>query len=295
MEKIKLQNITIDKIQWPAFPENETEVFVMRLDKIHPVISGNKWFKLRFYLEEAKQQNKKTIVTFGGAYSNHIVATAAACAWNGLKSIGIIRGEKTEILSPTLMQAQQWGMQFHFLNRTSYKEKHVPYHLQNNTCYVINEGGFGEKGMEGAATILDQCNRSGFSHYCCAVGTGTMLAGMAMASLPDQQVTGISVMKNNFELEDHTRSLLNGSQDFRLIHDYHFGGYAKYTPELIRFMNAFYLQTQIPSDFVYTGKLFFAVTDLVLKKYFPAGSKILVIHSGGLQGNASLRKGTLIF
>ena len=294
MEKINFDNITVDKISFAASIEKQIEVSILRIDKLHPVISGNKWFKLRFYLEEAKQLQKKTIVTFGGAYSNHIIATAAACKLNNLKSIGIIRGE-SNYLSPTLLQAKEYGMQLIFISRENYKEKKTSVELITDENHFINEGGYGEKGMKGAVTILDYCEKKNFTHICCAVGTGTMLAGLVKASLPGQSVIGISVMKNNFELEENVTSLLPEKNNFRILHDYHFGGYAKHQPRLIEFINEFYRQTHIPSDFVYTGKLFYAVNDLIEKKFFPAGSKVLVIHSGGLQGNASLGKRTLIF
>jgi 1-aminocyclopropane-1-carboxylate deaminase len=295
MQDLVFNNITVDKVLMPLFADKDVEVSVMRLDKIHPVISGNKWFKLWFYLEEAKQQKKKTIVTFGGAYSNHIVATAAACNLNGFKSVGIIRGEKAANLSFSLLQAEEMGMKFFFITREDYKKKRIPEQLQSIGYYLINEGGFGSKGVEGAVTILDHCKKNNFTHYCCAVGTGTMMAGLIRAALPGQKVIGISVMKNNFELEENVRSLLNEEINFQIIHEYPFGGYAKYKPALFDFMNDFFRQTKIPSDFVYTGKLFYAVNDLIGKNFFPAGSKLLVIHSGGLQGNASLNKAMLIF
>ncbi len=296
MPGITISNITPDKISLPVFIEKNVEVSVLRLDKIHPVISGNKWFKLRYYLEEAKQQKKNTIISFGGAWSNHIIATAAACQINGLNSIGIIRGEKMEKLSPTLTQAKRLGMQLIFINREDYREKKIPVVLNKDEYYFINEGGYGPKGAAGAATILDYCKKEDYSHICCAAGTGTMMAGLINSSLPFQEVTGISALKNNFELKENIRGLLiDREKTFRIIHDYHFGGYAKYKPELIEFMNEFYRETTIPSDFVYTGKLFYAVTDLIKNNFFPVRSRLLLIHSGGLQGNASLSAGTLIF
>jgi 1-aminocyclopropane-1-carboxylate deaminase len=296
MPDITISNITPDKIPLPLFIEKNVEVSVLRLDKIHPVISGNKWFKLRYYLEEAKQQKKNTIISFGGAWSNHIAATAATCHINGLNSIGIIRGEKMEKLSPTLSQAKRLGMQLIFINREDYGKKKIPSELNNDEYYFINEGGYGSKGAAGAATILDYCKKADYSHICCAVGTGTMMAGLINSSLAFQEVTGISVLKNNFELEENIKCLLNDREKiFRIIHDYHFGGYAKYKPRLIEFMNQFYRETMIPSDFVYTGKLFYAITDLIKNNFFPARSRLLLIHSGGLQGNASLDPGTLIF
>ncbi len=295
MQEISFQNITTDFITDPLFIEKNIEVAVLRLDKIHPVISGNKWFKLQFYIEEAIRLQKKTIVTFGGAWSNHIIATAAACKQNNFTSIGIIRGEQPAELSATLRFAKEFGMELFFLDRNDYKEKRIPEALKKEDHYFINEGGYGEKGAKGAEIILNYCDKNNFTHFCCAVGTGTMMAGLIRASLKDQQVIGISVMKNNFELEEKMKALLHNEQNFQLHHEYHFGGYAKYNEELIRFMNEFYIQNHIPTDFVYTGKLFFAIHDLVAKNSFPPGSKILIIHSGGLQGNTSLPKGTLIF
>jgi 1-aminocyclopropane-1-carboxylate deaminase/D-cysteine desulfhydrase-like pyridoxal-dependent ACC family enzyme len=296
MPDLDFSNITTDKISLNLFTERNVEVSVLRLDKVHPVISGNKWFKLQFYLEEVKQQKKKNIVTFGGAWSNHIVATAAACKIYGFNSVGIIRGEEADNLSPTLVQAKESGMQLIFISREDYSRKKIPLALNSSEYYFISEGGYGIKGAEGAATILDYCKKENYTHICCATGTGTMMAGLIKGAIPYQEVIGISVLKNNFEPEKNIKCLLNNKEKiFRVIHDYHFGGYAKHKPELIDFMNQFYRQTTIPSDFVYTGKLFYAVTDLIKTNFFAAGSKLLLIHSGGLQGNASLSERTLIF
>ncbi len=291
--QLSFNDITEDPIY--LFNEKNISAIALRLDKIHPVISGNKWFKLQYYLKEAKEKEKKRIVTFGGAFSNHIAATAAACKMNGLSSAGIIRGEEPSKLSDTLVQAKKYGMQLYFISRDDYKEKRIPAELQGDENYFINEGGYGEKGVEGAADILNYCKKD-FTHICCAVGTGTMMAGLIKALSPGQNVIGISVLKNNPELEKQVRSLTgNEAKQWQMIHHYHFGGYAKHTPELIRFMNEFYSETKIPSDFVYTAKLFYAVSDLVKNNFFPPQSKLLLVHSGGLQGNISLGKGTLIY
>jgi 1-aminocyclopropane-1-carboxylate deaminase len=296
MQQVYFDKITTDKLSGELFNDHAIEVSVLRLDKIHPIISGNKWFKLKYYLEDAISQNKKNIITFGGAWSNHIIATAAACQLCGLNATGIIRGEEAPELSPTLKQAKELGMQLIFLSREDYKAKHIPEKFLTDEYYLIPEGGYGRKGAEGAAGIFEYCDQETYTHIACAAGAGTMLAGLIMGSLPRQKIIGISVLKNNNELEEKVRSLLNNdSANFQILHDYHFGGYAKHTDELLNFMNAFYEQTKIPSDFVYTGKLFFAITDLSKKKFFPQGSKLLLIHSGGIQGNASLDKGRLMF
>ena len=295
MQTIDLEKITTDNLSLPAYREKDVEVDVLRIDKIHPVVSGNKWFKLRYYLEEAKQQQKSTILTFGGAWSNHIVATAAACRLNNISSIGVIRGEEPVTPSATLLEALQLEMRLVFLSREAYKSKQLPASLRNrDDCYIIGEGGYGITGAKGAATIFDHALKNKYTHICCAAGTGTMTAGLLLHPY-QADVISVSVLKNNFQLEDDIRHLVNIKKKPVIIHDYHFGGYAKHTPALLSFMNEFYKQATIPSDFVYTGKLFFAINDLVSNNYFKQGSKLLVIHSGGLQGNRSLSKGTLIF
>jgi 1-aminocyclopropane-1-carboxylate deaminase len=276
-----------------------TTIDVLRLDEIHPVVSGNKWFKLKNYLFEAIANNKKTILTFGGTYSNHIVATAAASQYYKLKSIGIIRGERPKILSHTLQQALSYDMELYFISRNDYKEKVIPGEvlstLDPDTVYIVNEGGYGKMGMLGAMEILEELNSNDYTHIIAAVGTGTMLSGIISAAHPDQKIIGIPVLKDD-SLELKIKALLPMErQRFQLIFDYHFGGYAKTSPDLIQFMNNWYKQSGMPTDFVYTGKLFFAANDLLEKDFFPKGSKILIIHSGGLQGNLSLPQGTLIF
>jgi 1-aminocyclopropane-1-carboxylate deaminase len=291
--RLAFDKITVDTISLAK--HNEITADVLRLDKIDPVISGNKWFKLRYYLDEARSQQKKGIVTFGGAWSNHIVATAAACQLNGIHSVGIIRGEEPRKLSPTLLRAKEMGMQLIFLSRPDYQAKEIPAAMQPEEYYIINEGGYGIMGARGASTILEHC-RNNYTHYCCAVGTGTMMAGIINQSQSEQKTIGISVLKNNTGLAEMIQALVvNKTDNWQLIHDYSFGGYAKHQPALLRFMNEFYEQTGVPSDFVYTGKLFYAINDLVEKNYFPPGSRLLLIHSGGLQGNESLETGSLIF
>lgn len=296
MQNINFNNITIDKIHDEVFDKKNIAVSVLRLDKIHPLISGNKWFKLRYYLKKAKALNKKNILTFGGAWSNHIIATAAVCKTNGFSSTGIIRGEEPAEFSPALMMAKEMGMYLVFISREDFRNKIIPEQYINEEYFIINEGGYGFKGAEGAATIADFFKKENYTHICCAAGTGTMTAGLVLACGTQNKIVAISVLKNNFEIKKQVCSLLSDKKpNLEIIHDYHFGGYAKHKPELFQFMNMFYNKTSIPSDFVYTGKLFYGINDLILKNYFPSGSNILMIHSGGLQGNASLKKGTLIF
>jgi 1-aminocyclopropane-1-carboxylate deaminase len=300
MQALLFESITVDEIDLSLLKEKNVRLAVLRLDKIHPVISGNKWFKLTDYLQKARDQDKDQLVTFGGPYSNYVVATAAAGNLLGYKTSGIIRGECPETLSHTLLQAMNYGMELFFLSREDFRRKTLPLELESksNNIFLINEGGYGEEGARGAANILSYCKKENYSHIACAVGTSTTMAGLVKASMPHQKIIGISVMKNNVDLQKHLCNLLSAEEqqkEFQISHNYHFGGYAKYTQELINFINEFYMNTCIPSDFVYTGKLFYGIIDLIKNDSFPGGSTILLIHGGGLQGNLSLPKGTLIF
>lgn len=287
-------------IQKEVYQYKNVEVAVLRLDEIHPVISGNKWFKLNRYLKDAAEQHKKAVLTFGGAWSNHIIATAAMCSLNKIQSIGIIRGEKPDVLSPTLSDTVQHGMQLFFVSRDAYKKKIIPFEVyglfKKDDIYEISEGGYGTLGMQGSMDILKSLNINKYTHILAAVGTGTMLSGLINAAAPHQQVVGISVLKNNFSVEDAVHNLLFDSKtNFQILHDFHFGGYAKHTPALLRFMNVYFTETGIPTDFVYTAKIFYAANHLILNDFFKEGSSLLLIHSGGLQGNRSLPAGTLRF
>lgn len=293
----KLQNIKVQPL--PHFSFGDTQTDILRLDLLHPVVSGNKWFKLKYYLAEALAGNYHTLASFGGAYSNHIVATAFAAREAGLASIGYIRGEESTPLSPTLRNAMEYGMKLEYVSRESFRNTETIMAATNdNGVYWVREGGFGALGAKGAADILSVTDTSAYSHIICAVGTGTMLAGLVQAALPHQQLIGISVLKNHFGLEQEVRSLLPQKEEratFTIEQDFHFGGYAKHPQDLIRFMQELWAQEKLPTDIVYTSKLLFAVKQLLSLHYFPAGSRLLLIHSGGLQGNASLPAGTLPF
>lgn len=289
----------VQPIQKKLYQQRQLQVFVLRLDKLHPVVSGNKWFKLDQFLQAAARENKKTIITFGGPYSNHLVATAAACAELGFNSIGIMRGERPATLSHTLADAQACGMHLHFISRDAYRQKQVPASviegLLPGTWSIVPEGGYGREGAEGAAGIM-QLVPPGIDHIVVAVGTGTTLAGLSLAAGATQQLLGISVLKNQQSIDAEVKALLPPAiRNFSILHDFHFGGYAKKNAQLIQFMNQWYRDTGIASDFVYTGKMFYAAESLAGAGYFPRGSSILLVHTGGLQGNRSLPKGTLIF
>jgi len=293
MTGTNLQNITIDPILLPG--NTNGKFHVLRLDKIHDLISGNKWFKLKFYLEDARMKGRKGILTFGGAYSNHLLASAAACNMNGFEAIGVVRGERPARLSSTLKEAERLGMQLHFSSREDYAEKKIPSSIETKDLLVVEEGGYGETGANGASEIVTHISQH-YTHICCAVGTGTMMAGLINALPSTSAVVGISVMKNNHSLENAVSALLK-KQDvsWQINHEFHFGGYAKHPAELISFMNELYQQSNIPSDIVYTSKLFYGINELARCNTFAETDKILIVHSGGLQGNNSLQKGTLIY
>ena len=292
-----------EEIQLNGSAEMQVGIDVLRLDRIHPVISGNKWFKLKYYLQEALSKDQHTLLTFGGAYSNHVLALACAANHLGLSSIGVIRGEENENASPTLDAAKAYGMKLHFITRANYKTKDTdaiirPLRDLFGDFYLVPEGGAGEQGIKGSETMLQLVKLTNYTHIVAAIGTGTMYTGIVNAALPRQEVMGIPVLKGiTATLEKITAQLSNPEMaaNCRFFTSFHFGGYAKKNAMLLDFMNRLYSETGIPTDFVYTGKVFFAVNQLLKEKHFKGGSKVLVIHSGGLQGNRSLAAGTLLF
>jgi 1-aminocyclopropane-1-carboxylate deaminase/D-cysteine desulfhydrase-like pyridoxal-dependent ACC family enzyme len=290
--ELNFNDVSIEHMNDVQLTTAEIKLDVLRLDKIHPVVSGNKWFKLKYYVQQAIENDCTSIATFGGAFSNHILATAYCCNKQNLSCIGYIRGEGPAHYSQTLLDAKALNMQLIFLSREDYANDKSAIDF-SSSIYFIPEGGYGETGAKGAKEILEFVpHLSDYNYIICACGTGTMLAGIANAGFSHQQYIGVSVMKNNFSLQNEVLSLANDEAKSRIkiLHYYHFGGYAKYTQALIDFINKIYQRHQLPLDFVYTAKALFAIYDLAEKKYFNAGSKILFIHSGGLQGNRSLGK-----
>ncbi len=282
------------------FAENNITASALRLDLIHPEVSGNKWFKLKYHLAEALSQNKTGMVSFGGAYSNHLVAMAFVCHANGFKATAIIRGDDVQMSNPSIRQMRAYGMELVFVRRDAYrdKDKLISAYLSGHPdYYYVPEGGQSTLGIRGASEIM-QPEYSKYTHVICAVGTGTTIAGLINHSLPHQCVTGICSLKVSDKNENALLGFLDDNtshNNYSIRFDYHFGGYAKKNDELIRFMNELYGNEHIPTDFVYTGKLFYAVYDLVRKDYFTHGSNLLIVHSGGLQGNRSLPGGLLDF
>ncbi len=292
-EKMNTSNITLDKLS-PSWLPLQPEAAILRLDKLDQEISGNKWFKLKYNLEAARKEGKQHILTFGGAFSNHIAATAAACREAGLRCTGIIRGEKPAVLSHTLQTALNNGMQLEFVSREAYRHSRTSFEDRPDT-YLIPEGGHNAAGARGCEEILSLFPTRHFTHILCAVGTGTTLAGLINSATAAQTVIGIPVLKGAGYLEAEVKALLRPghTSHWQLLHDFHGGGYAKVKPGLIDFINTFFAETGIPTDIIYTGKLLCAFRELVHQRYFADDSKVLLIHTGGLQGNLSLPPGVL--
>lgn len=290
-----LQQITTknQQIGLPILKEKGVELFVKREDEIHPFVSGNKFRKLKYNILEAQKQQQKTLLTFGGAFSNHILATAVAAKLSGFTSIGIIRGEelakntnKTFSQNTTLQKAKENGMEFHFVSRAIYRNKYETQFIDElkekfGDFYLIPEGGTNDLAIRGCEEMLTPVDDK-FDYICSAVGTGGTIAGLINASKQHQKVIGFPALKGDFlnnEIQKYT-----SKTNWELHRHYHFGGYAKYTPELIRFINNFFSETTILLDPIYTGKLIFGILDLVKKNAFRTGTKIVAIHTGGVQG-----------
>lgn len=260
-----------------------------REDLIHPFVSGNKFRKLKYNLLQAKAESQTTLLTFGGAYSNHIAAVAYAGRENGFQTIGIIRGDELadKIASnPTLKFAQECGMQFEFVSREDYRLKTEAAFLEQlklkfESFYLIPEGGTNALAIKGCEEILTQEDGI-FDYVACAIGTGGTISGIINSALPHQKILGFPALKGDF-LQDEIRNFVQ-NENWELITDYHFGGYGKVNTVLVDFINRFLEKTKIPLDPVYTGKMVFGIVDLIEKNYFPENATILLIHTGGLQG-----------
>lgn len=268
---------------------NDVTLTIKREDKIHPHISGNKYRKLKYNLISAREQLHDTLLTFGGAFSNHIAATASAGAEHGFKTIGIIRGE--ELIdkisgNPTLVFAQKCGMHFKFVSRELYRKKVTPQFLDDlknefGNFYMLPEGGTNHLAIKGCEEILTEADKE-YGYVCVSVGTGGTISGLINSSGTDQKILGFPSLKGDF-LRNEIKKMTNKT-NWELITDYHFGGYGKINRDLIAFINQFKQETKVPLDPVYTGKMLFGIVDLIVKGFFRNGSKILVIHTGGLQG-----------
>jgi len=285
----------LQKVNDSLLEEYGVELYVKRDDLIHHAISGNKWRKLKYNLLEAKNQQKDTLLSFGGAFSNHIYALAAAGAEFGFKTIGVIRGKDASPENPTLKFAQEQGMLLHFVDREDYKRKEEPDFINDlknlhGNFYLIPEGGSNGLAVKGCEEIIKEIDL-GFDYICCPCGTGATLAGICSALPEGKKAIGFSALKGDGYIEKEIALLIGDDfKDFEITYAYHFGGYAKITAELVKFIKSFEERTNIITDPVYTGKLFYGVYDLIKKNYFKPGARIICVHTGGLQGIEGMRQ-----
>ena len=277
----------VQQISNKLFDEQGISVFIKRDDLIHPMISGNKWRKLKYILKKACVENKTHLVTFGGAYSNHLLATAVAAAKFGFKSKGFVRGE--EINNDTLFLCRLHGMELLFTDRESYRDKpglFNKYFGNDSNAFFIDEGGASIEGAQGCAELINELTEP-YDNIFCACGTGTTAAGIINGLQKHKLTTefnAVPVFKNGGFIKDEIDKYLINPTNYHLHTDYHFGGYAKTDKELISFIKRFVTDTGILIEPVYTGKMLYAIYDLAAKGHFKPGSTILAIHTGGLLG-----------
>ncbi len=296
----------LEELNCPLFVEKGLKVFIKRDDLIHPSVQGNKWRKLKYNILKIKELGISKMLTYGGAFSNHIYATAAAGKSFGIDTIGIIRGERSYPLSKTLVFAESCGMSLVFVSRTDFKDKDAIANkvTQNiaSDVYLLPEGGTNKLALLGCQEIVQEITHQvpfAIDYFITACGTGGTIGGIIQSVNENQKVVGISVLKGNF-LKNDIANIINVNDNSEIFikknlniekkinwvinTDYHFGGYAKWTVELIEFINQFKVQYGIQLDPVYTGKMFYCLFDLIKKDYFPRGASIAAIHTGGLQG-----------
>lgn len=290
----------IQELTNPLLSEKQVKAHVLRLDLIHPTIGGNKYFKLKYNLEQAKAEGKKTVLSFGGAYSNHIAALAAAGQEFGFKTIGVIRGDElSDESNPTLHLAKQNGMEFHFVDRETYRKKDDVDFIENlkqkfGDFFLVPEGGSNSLAVKGCLEIKNYIPID-FDTIMCACGTGGTIAGITLSLNESQKAIAIPVLKGAEFLEKEIKKLqsdyclleasVNKIKVPEIIYDYHFGGYAKTSPDLSAFIKNFESDYNIPLDKIYTAKLMFAFIDLLKTDFFKPNSSIILVHTGGIQGN----------
>ncbi|MGO4921351.1 1-aminocyclopropane-1-carboxylate deaminase/D-cysteine desulfhydrase [Maribacter spongiicola] len=280
-------------VEHPLLAEKQVALVIKREDLLHPFISGNKYRKLKYNLLAATRKSKNTILTFGGAYSNHIAATAYAAKEKGFRAIGVIRGDELENswqTNTTLKKAYDDGMRFKFISRSDYREKESLEFIETlrnefGAFYLVPEGGTNSLAIKGCEEIITEVDVE-FDVICSSVGTGGTVSGLINASFSHQNVLGFSALKGDF-LKDEIEKMVNNTR-WQLLTDYHFGGYAKTSEELILFINEFKEKTGIPLDPIYTGKMIFGLFDMLKRDTFAPRTKILAIHTGGLQGIAGM-------
>lgn len=291
IQQLKLPS-PITQIHSPLLDKQQVELFIKRDELIHPIIQGNKWRKLKYNLIRALQEKHHTILSFGGAYSNHLHALAAAASLCKIKTIGIIRGEKPSPLNPTLQDMYDSAMQLEFITRRQYREKTNADFLaslgqQFGDFYLLPEGGNNAEGKQGCAEILYELGDN-YDVICCEIGSGTMLSALIENNpFPATEYIGFAVMKNpqlETEISELTGKKTLKNTQWHINHDYHFGGFAKSSGELIQFIKQFKVQHHIQLEPVYSGKMLYGIMQMIAQGKFVKGSRICAIHGGGLQG-----------
>jgi 1-aminocyclopropane-1-carboxylate deaminase len=292
---LRYKETPLQEILDPAVTASGIRLLVKREDLNHPHSSGNKWWKLKYNLDEARRQGKETILTFGGAYSNHIYATAAAARESGLGSIGVIRGEESFPLNPTLSFAKKCGMILQFVSRTSYRNKHSTEFIMEmnekwNCPYILPEGGTNDLAVRGIREFGLGLKTFAFEYLCVSVGTGGTIAGLIQAMENSTHVIGFPAIKGGEKMTADIQKWLGPVHpgNWHLEAGYHQGGYARVNRELLAFMREFEEKNGFRLDPVYTGKMMFGLFDLVHKGYFKRGSTVVAIHTGGVQGWAGI-------
>lgn len=282
----------VEQIHLPLFNEKGLEVFVKRDDLIHPLVSGNKWRKLKYLLTKAVKERKNHLVTFGGAFSNHLLATAVAAKAGGLKASAFVRGEK--VLNPVLQACRDFGMTLHFTDRLSYRDKKAlfsEYFGSDQTAFFIDEGGASAEAVEGCAELIAELPHA-FDHIFCAAGTGTTAAGIykgIQAKGLHTRLHIVPALKDGLFLQSVIAEYVDLEEDLVLHPDFHFGGYAKASTELLQFVIDWHRDTGILIEPVYTGKLLYGLIQLIQQDHFKKGDQILWVHTGGLTGLEGFR------
>ncbi len=287
-------NITpLQKLKSEILESAGVSLWVKRLDLIHPVVSGNKWYKLKYNLSAAQAEGATTVLSFGGAYSNHIHALAGACKMLGLSSIGVIRGEAHTPLNRTLQYAESCGMRLHYLNRSDYRLKHTDAIQQRlkdkyGDLYIVPEGGSNALALKGVAELIPELGDH-YDRLCCACGSGGTLAGLIAGLDGHKQLEGFAALKGADFLYADVRRLLSEAgfidpNNWQINLDYHFGGFAKTTAELLAFIRQFEVEQGVVLEPLYTGKLFYGLFERIKAGAYPQGTRIIALHSGGLQG-----------
>ena len=290
MDIIDERNVRIQPLNNDWYGNAVAAVDMLRLDMLHPIISGNKWYKLRLNVLYAQEHNYKTLVTFGGGHSNHLAATAHAAKVAGLRSVGVVRGKYLQ-LTATLEACAEDGMELIFVTQTDYSNKKEPeWELELaehfDEIYLIPEGGANDAGRKGAELICRFIDGR-YTHIALSVGSGTTLTGIRNKAASEQKVMGFAPMKQGAYLKDHIEPHLHADKNanWDVLDTWHFGGFGKWTDELIDFMNAFYTTNKIPLDIIYTSKMMYGMREMISASHFQPSDKILCIHTGGLQGN----------